>query len=325
MEHFWLILVLIAQFAWACAIYIDKYLLRTTSSPETGDSDSVGTLVLISALFTGIVALLILCIIFGLYGYDGGVERITFRLGSFLAALCVGIIEIVWLIPYLYALDYADEMVAPPLLQTIPIFGFFLGFFVFGEIPTTAHLIAGIVILAGSLILNMELVNEERGKGTIHINWKGIALMLFSSFLVALAGFVFKDAALEENYWGSAFWTAMSSFATGLLIWAIVPAYRKQFNTFWTRKRYRAIALNTGNEIIDNIAVFVYYAAIVYGPSTALIQSTVAYQPVLLLAIAFVLGFFGSHEHQKALSGGNLTRRVAGISIIFFGSILIFR
>lgn len=321
MEYTWLLLVLAAQITWAVGIYIDKYLV----SPSTDDSDeeAVGTLVLISSSFTLVVAGAIALYIFLTKGIAGGLEALALDTTNLSLALFVGVLEVVWLIPYLYALHHSDETVAPPLFQTIPIFGFVLGFFFFGETPSLTQLFAAGIILLGSLVLNLELMSEEAGGRKVVVHWKSVALMLFASLIVALASFVFKDSALDDGYWGTAFWMAAGSFATGIGIWLTVPKFRREFNTFVRARNRRKIAINVMNETIDNLAILAFYGAVLLGPSTALVQSTVAYQPVLLLVVGMVLARCGSNRHRQKLSGYGLMRRIAGIATIFVGSLLI--
>ncbi len=324
MQNVWIGLVLIAQLAWAISIYFDKYLLSSQTNEETSESP-VGTMLLVSAFFNFVVGGLIFGVMVLRFGEGTAGAMLVLDQPGFLKALFVGVLEVVWLIPYFYALNYTDETMGPPVLQTIPIFGLVLGYFVFNEVPTGAHIFAGIVVLIGALVLNLELVNEEREeRGTLKVHWKGIALMLLASFIVSLTGFVFKDSAIDESYWGTAFWTAMGGGFTGILIWALVPRYRKQFNVFVREGKRKMLGLNLLNEVIDNAAIYVYYAAIVFGPSTALVQSTIAYQPALLLLIALVLGKFGSVVHKKALSNGGLLRRTIGITTVVVGAVMIF-
>lgn len=355
----WVVLVVLTQFAWVSEIFIDKFLVHTPS--EGGDGSSVGALVLVSAFFNIVVAGIIFGVLATLYGIDGAVAKITFDALSLRNAIAVGVLEILWLIPYFHALRSGDETSAPPVFQTVPIFGFMLGLFVFGEIPTLVQVGAGIVILLGSVLLNLELLKQEarekarkafesfkervgkqgvarlhgdkaferlkeaaEGPGKISLNTRTLGLMLLASFIIAVSGFVFKDAALEENFWGTAFWMTIGAFGSGLCLWAFVPKYRKQFHSVMEKKQM--LRLNILNEVIDNVAMLAYYGAIVVGPSVAIIQLTNAYQPILLLVASFILARWGSERHTEMFASrdGKVTRKVIGITAIVVGSLIIF-
>jgi uncharacterized membrane protein len=319
----WIILVVGAQITWAVGNYIDRWLLVRYKTNDVNDT-SVGTLVLVSGFFTIIIGLFVLVVMYALVQYDivdssllliGRKERIT--------AMIVGVLEILWLIPYLYALNESDETQAPPLFQTVPVFGIVLGALFFDEIPTVLHIVAGAIIITGSLILNVNL-GATRRAGVLQLQGKVILQMLLASFIIALAAFLFKVTAVEENYLGTVFWMSIGSFLTACLIWLVVPQYRRDFNAFVKRRDVKGVTINIVNEITDNIAILAFYGAVVLGPSTALVQATMAYQPIIVLIIGIIAVWFGSEFHVERFSSGGLTQRIVGITAIVGGSIMIF-
>ena len=177
----WILLVLLAQFTWALGNYLDHYLL-VRYRPQVESESSVGTLVMVSAAFTVVTGTLI-----------GLSSLILFRLGvaesnpldiapiERLTAMSVGVLEILWLIPYMHALDESDETLAPPLFQTVPVFGLVLGFLFFDEAPPALHILAGACILAGSIALNTNWW-EPRTDSRAVVNVRVIALMMLASF-----------------------------------------------------------------------------------------------------------------------------------------------
>jgi multidrug transporter EmrE-like cation transporter len=240
-----------------------------------------------------------------------------------LVAMSVGVLEILWLIPYMHALDASDETLAPPIFQTVPIFGLALGYLFFDEMPSTMQIVAGAIILAGAVVLNANL--RSLGAGSrVRVNARVILLMLLASFVIALAAFLFKGTALEENYWGTAFWMSLGGFLTGCGLLAVLPSYRRDLRTFIMRRDRKGLMLNGVNEVTDTIAILVFYAAIMLGPSTAVVQATVAYQPVFLIIIGMMAARMGSDFHSTRLTGRGLAQRAIGITVIVVGSVLIF-
>ncbi len=323
MPPLWFLCILFSQCVWAIGVYLDKYLV--TSDDPNSTEDEVGTLVLVSAFFNGIVALVVLGVMYALYQSDAWSMVFGFGKVNIALAFMVGVFEILWLIPYFYALDYTDETAAPPLFQTIPIFGLLLGFFVFSDIPTQTQLVASLVVVAGALILNLEIAKESTAGKKIRslFNWKAIGLMLLASFIVAFSAFIFKDSAEGGNYGSSAFWMAIGAFVAGWCTWFFVPSYRKQFNSFIREKNYKKLGMNAINETTDNLAIFSFYGAVVLGPATAVVQAGAAYQPILLLLIGVVLAFFGSSSHKHHLNVRNLLIKSIGICLIVGGSVFL--
>lgn len=323
MSHLWFYIALVAEIAWAVGIYLDKYLVTTTNA-EGNEENTTGTLMIISSSFGVVVAFVIFIVMTILFGHTETFSLLAIAPSNLVWSLFIGVLEMLWLIPYFYALHYTDEMIAPPILQTVPVFGFILGFFFFNEIPTVIHGIASALIVLGALFLNIDLIKEESGGAKVTINWKAILLMLLSSIIIAAISFIFKDVAIEESFWGTAFWTAIGSFCFAIFLWLCIPSYRIQFNKLIRVRGASIVGINVTNEIIDNIAIYAFNAAVIIAPSVVLVQSTTAYQPLLLLAIGFVLAKLGIERHAKTLTTWELTKRVFAIGLITVGSLLIF-
>lgn len=319
----WIVLVLLAQFTWALGNFLDHYLL-VRYRPQVESTSSVGTLVMVSAGFTAVTGTLIGLTSLTLF-HLGVAESNPLDIASSerLTAMSVGVLEILWLIPYMHALDESDETLAPPLFQTVPVFGLILGFLFFDEIPPAMHIVAGACILAGSIVLNTNWWGP-RTNVRATVNVRVIALMMLASFIIALAAFLFKGTALEENYWGTAFWMSIGGLLTGCGMWLLIPSYRRDFNRFVGGRDRKGLALNLVNELTDAAAVLAFYGAVILGPSTALVQATVAYQPIFILVIGLVAARLGSTFHAERLSGLALMQRGLGILVIVLGSVLIF-
>lgn len=322
MSYIWIILILFAEIAWSVGIYIDKFLISKKESAE--HEAGIGAMFIFGALFNGVVGFIILLALMCIFGVYGGFAYITFSTHYILSALFVGFLSVLWVLPYFYALHFADETTAPPVLQSIPIFGFFLGFFFFGELPDTTHIIASIIVIFGALLLNLEQISLKAKGGHVRFNTKSLFLMLFASFIVALISFLFKDIAEAENYWGTAFWLNMGALLTGFFTWILITPFGKDFDAFLFSKNWKLIGVNVVNETIEQVAMLAFYGAILLGPSTAVVQSTNAYQPLLLLTIAFILGKNGSKRHAHILTKTELSKRVVGVVCIVLGSVFIF-
>jgi len=147
----WVWLALVAAVGYALVGFIDEHLLSEVSE-DTGvkPSNGVGNLVLISGFF-GITILLA----FGGYAYYvDGFQSLWIESSLRWQAVIAGALEVVWLIPYLYAVNRSGTMNVAPIFQAIPIFVLVIGGVFFGEIPTTLHVIGSFTIIIGSFILN---------------------------------------------------------------------------------------------------------------------------------------------------------------------------
>ena len=119
----WVWLILLASFMYAAGNYIDELLLSKYEQ-------EVGTMVLISTLFGGVVVLIFLALAYFL-------EISVFLDAPILVqALIVGMLEALWVIPYLYATERSGAIVAGPLFQAVPVFALGIESF-YGVIPPT--------------------------------------------------------------------------------------------------------------------------------------------------------------------------------------------
>jgi drug/metabolite transporter (DMT)-like permease len=300
---------------------MDGYLLRRYRPNEDESESAVGTLILISGFFQAVMAVGMF-VLANVLASHGVVTDTPLALPTTerLVALGVGVLEIVWIIPYLYALERSDETRAASLFQTVPLFGLALGLFFFDEVPTMTQIIAGVVLMGGSVLLNTHF-HKKNGE---RLDLSVIGLMCLASFIIALAAFFFKVTALEENYWGTAFWMNVGGFLTGVAMWVLNPSYRKDFNTFVAKHDWKGFGINAVNEVSDSIAILAFYGAVVLGPSTALVQASVAYQPVFILLLGLTAAKLGSKAHVGHLEEMSILQRTVGITIIVLGSIFIF-
>ncbi len=318
-SHWWVIVVLLSQLAWAVGNYVDRYLL-SRYKPDFDDTENlgVGTLLLFSSFF-GIISAGIIYIaanILPMLGYAG---HTTLMMSSeqIIIAMLIGVFEVVWLIPYLYALAKADEAEVVPIFQSVPIFGLILGLTFFGEIPPFIHIIGSLIVICGALILTFNVKKYI-------FNSKVLFLMLLASLVISASTVLFKYTALEENYWAASFWMSIGTFLTGVIIYLTFSTYRQQFNTFLRKKDWLGVGINVSNEFVNQIAILAFYLAVVLGPSVMVVQSTTAYQPVFVLIIGLILAKMGSSLHIESLSGSELIKKIIGVAVILTGSLLIF-
>ena len=104
----WFITIIIAGAMFAAGIIIDEKLVQ---------EQEIGTLVIISALF----GFLVMATLAGFAWHTG--SSLALSQNQLLMSLLIGALEIVWVIPYLYALERRGAVVAGPMLQLIPVVG----------------------------------------------------------------------------------------------------------------------------------------------------------------------------------------------------------
>lgn len=139
----WFYLALIPPALYATVNHTDKYLVRRYF-PNAG----AGSLLIFSSLIGAALFPFILI-----------VKPDVLEVAPLHAILMIGngILYIVALLPYLWAIQREETSVATPLFQTIPVFGYMLGYVFLGETLTRSEFAGSILILIGAFILSLEL------------------------------------------------------------------------------------------------------------------------------------------------------------------------
>ncbi len=301
----WLFIALLAPALSALGSYTDKYLL--VHHERTG---GVGSVILFSSLFGALV----LPIAF-LLGED------IFSISPFEATILIlnGCLTVGTLAAYLYAIRESDVVSVVPVLQTVPIFGFILGYFVLGETLESYEIVGSVVIILSAILLSVEIEEDSR----VRFMRKSFFLAVLSSVLFATSGIVFKLIASDRGYWIAQFWEYVGVSILGFILFAAVAAYRHSFIEVVRKRRTGVMALNfTTETIMVSSDLFLNFATLL--APIALVYTVNAFQPVFLLVFALIgtlvapqlmlrLAFMRKHLVLKGLA---IAIMVVGAAII---------
>jgi len=299
----WFYIALIGPILYAVTNHIDKYILE-----KYFKAGEVGAVTLFSALFS-VVALPVIYLI----------EPAVFSIGivSTIVLIISGILAVTCLILYLHALRDDEASVVVPFYQTIPIFGFILGYFLLGETLGTNEIFASVLILIGTTIISLDMSG-----GAIKFKKRIALLMLLGSFLFAVVGVVFKMIAVDEGFWPSLFWTFTGNVLLGAFIFIAIKSYRRQFLTVFKVNSVPVLAACSFNEIIFIAADGVSVYATLLAP-IALVMIVNGFQPVFVFLIGIILTLFFPKLGKESLSKNDLAQKILAIGIISAGTYLL--
>jgi uncharacterized membrane protein len=301
----WFFIALWAPFLLACANHNDKFLLSTYLKTK-----SVGSIVIPSSLLSGVAVPIILFI-------QPDAYHVSLVEGTALAA--TGMASVFAAVCYLYALNIDEASFVTPFYQTVPIFAYFLGYFILGETVTLVQGLGSFVIIAGALALSFEFGQRGmRFKRTV------VALMLAASLLSAVNGVVFKLIAVERGFWASLFWGFVGQVMAGLILLLCVPSYRRDFLALFKQHRAAAVGLIALSKLLFSISEAITLYATLRAP-VALVLLVSSFQPLFVFVLGIVLTLFLPRVAKESLGGMKMLQKVAGIGLMLVGGYLISR
>ena len=297
------ILAIAANTFWACVNIIDKYLVERFCK-----DGSIGALLVLSSLFP--VTLMPLAY----WLADGDILTDTKAVAILIFS---GTLTTAWLFFYFRALFDDSVSRVIPLLQLSPVFSLIFGIFILNEIPLPGQLVAGAIIVTGSIVLSYE---KSKARLKISLLW----YMLAAASIIALMNTLFKLVALGDNFWSAIFWHATGTTLAGVCLFFCNRSYRLGFIRFIKDNWGVGLTLNGVNESLTISGDIIFAYAILLAP-LALVHAMEGFQPLIVLLIASVLtklkiSYFTSDDSDGDIGKYQL---MFGILIVVLGGILL--
>ena len=301
----WFFIALWAPFLLACANHNDKLLLSRYLKEK-----HIGPSVIGSSLFSGAAIPIVLFIQPEVYdvSFVQGTALVTTGMLSVFAAVC-----------YLYALDLEEASLVTPFYQTVPIFAYFLGYFILGETITLAQGLGSFVIIVGAIALSLEF----GGRG-IRFKRNVVALMLAASLLSAINGVVFKLIAVSKGFWVSLFWGFVGQVMAGVIFLVCVPSYRRDFLGLFKQQKVAVFGLIALSRTLFIISEAITLYATLLAP-IALVLVVNSFQPLFVFTLGVVLTLLLPRVVEESLDRMKMLQKGVGIGFMLVGGYLISR
>ncbi len=296
----WIFFALIPPILWSISIHLDKYLLT-----KYFKSGGIGTLTIFSSLIGLFISFIILAI-------HPEVLSVNIAHGFFM--FLNGILYVIALLPYFIALKKDEASITTPIFQFIPVFAFLLDWMFLDEILKINQIIGGIVIVAGAILISINLSSNTTKK----IKKEVILLMSLSSFLFALNFLIFKLLALEASFWTTAFYEYLGWIATGLFLLIFFKKFRDDFFYVLRSNSINALSINGINEIINIIAKLSFNFASLLAPLT-LTWIINGLEPFFIFIFGVLLTLFFPKFSKENITRNVLIQKVVSIIIMFIG------
>ncbi len=303
----WFLIALGAPVLWALVNIADTYLVANFSHKERERSS--GGLVLFSSLIGIVIA-------FGIFIFVPNLFAIPFL--NKILLFITGIITIIWVVLYLFALEIEEVSNIVPWFLTIPIFGYILGYFFLGEVLTKEQIIGALIVLFGLSILSISWHEEKK-----RIKKKPVIYMFIACFLVAISGVIFKYVTPEGDFWVSSFWEYLGLGISGLVIYIFIPKYRNEFHYMHKIGGMKIFIVNVASEFMTIIGNLLTNFALLLAP-VSLVYMVSSFQPAIVLGLTILGTKFFPHIVKENISKKALYPKIIAIIIMIFGSVLLF-
>ena len=299
----WFFIALLAPALWAVGNHIDKYLLDKELKGM-----GIGPLLLFSSL-VGLPAMAVILLL----------HPDVFSISPGNGALIVlnGILYVLGLIPYYYALQRDEASIVVPLFQTTAVFSYLFGLFVLDERLSALQITACLLIVLGSALLTLE-IKWKLSRFKIDV----FALMLAASLLNALNWLLFKYVAIQEDFWKTSFWeyVGFTVVAAGALLFC--RSFRRELVIVLRENRSRVLGLVGLNELVSLGAKTATNIASLAAP-LALISTVHGLQPFFVLIYGVLLSLTAPLHFREDLTRGVMIQKLTAITLTVGGTLML--
>lgn len=305
---FWLTIVIGGYFFGAVANVLDKFLLGSKRISSAS----------VYAFYVGL---------FGLGAFFLAPFGLTIPNNSIIM-LCLigGALFFIGILLLYFAFEKAEaSRVAPIVGAIVPLVTFLFSIILGLEQFSVGQIWGVISLIFGGLLISFDLP-VKIGKSKF---FSGFYYACAAGFILAIAYLVFKNISNQEGFITWYVWTRVGSFL-GSLVLLFIPLWRKNIlNSFHSAKKNQKKAITTsgifvGNKIMGGMSTLMLTYAIGLG-SVTLTNSLVSVQYVFVLVIVAILSKTRARIFQEKLLFWDWAQKVASISVIAIGMILIYK
>lgn len=285
-------------FFWASANIIDKILRTKYLKSSTTLTASFG---IFGMIFSFILFMLM------------GVPNVTFPYS--LAAFMAGVIVPYLAMPYLKSLSLEEASRVVPLWHLSPIFTLVLAALFLNEILTQSRYVAFAVILLGGIVISTKKMGNM-----FHLS-PAVALMLFSSFLVAIVDVLMKFAFGSGIFWEIIFLFYLGGSLSNLSLF-VLPKVRRNFLKSLRSKTRNFPILLFFSTLLGFLGFVSFYYAVSTAPVT-LVSVFVSFQSFFVLLIATFLSVKFPFLIKEAIDMKTIGTKLFAIGLMAFGILLL--
>ncbi len=304
MTH-WFFIALVGPVLWALVNHIDKYMLH-----KYFRSSGVYTLMIFSCISSVLVMPVAFFVNKNIFLVD---------IYNILFLFLLGLLSAVAFFYYLKAVELEEISIVIPLFQLLPVFSYFLAYFILGESLSIPQVLSAFIIMLGAFMLSLEIDIDH----SIIFKKRALALVALSSICFAFNDVLFKKIALQESFWASVFWQYAGLFVFGIFVIIFSKKGRKSFYEIIHHKDYKIFSLNILSEILYMTGNLASAFATLLAP-VVLVLIVGSYQPLFVFIGAVIMTMLLPKIVTERVSKGHVIHRILCIIIIAIGSYFLY-
>jgi len=303
----WYGYALVGPAIWALLNHLDKYLLARFFKE--------GATAPVLVVFTGFAGFLVATAIV-LFGASVRMPApwqagLVMGAGALLVSSCI---------PYMIAMRRNEASIVASLYRLTPLFVFALSYVVLGEGLHPRQVVGGLVTIAGSISLIVDLDKKRRYK----LDMCTFLLMCAACLMNACSVVIFKSVALGASFWNSAFWEYIGAGLFSAALSCGVPAFRRSLVLLWrSRRAYVLVPVTISGELFNLLANLSVGFAGLMAP-LALVSIVTGLHPLFLLAYGIVFTVLFPTFSRERLTRHRLLQKIGAIGVMCAGIVVTF-
>ena len=234
-----------------------------------------------------------------------------------LLGMLSGVLVVVSIIPYFYAIKENDVSLVVPFFQIVPIFAFIAGYLFFGESILLVQIIGGGCLMVGSIGLTYEKV-----EGLHKFNSYPLLLMILTCIMTIGADITFKIVMSATGYKQAMFWQDFGGMFF-IVIYFCIPSVNYSILKIIKEHRVGVILVSSANAFLNISGKMILNYTISIVPLFLAILTT-SFEPFFTFMVGLILTVLLKNSIIKEdISGKALYQKSVFLIIIFIGSLLI--
>ena len=298
----WLFFALLAPFLFALTNQIDKILLARYFTKVKAT-----TLLFYTVIVSGIIAI-------GIVSFKPSVLTVPlFDAGLMFAA---GIIFYFAITPFIKALSIEEASRVIPVFQIQPVLAYIFGVVLFHETLSASQALAGVIIVAGALLINLDLDNRKRFKGVV------FGLVALSCLFYMLESVTFKFIGGHYGFWDATFYQYLGTAVAGVFVFMVSRDYRSDLKKVSKEGGIKLLTGATLSAMLSMGGRMAFNYSLLLAP-LVIVQLVQGTQAIFVLIVGTLLALFVPKYGKENISRKHMVQKIVSIVIVLTGTSLL--